>query len=66
MSYNTASWDRIVRVLVGLILVSLVFMGPQTPFGWLGLILVVTGVIGFCPVYRLLGISTCAVGETRR
>lgn len=66
MSYNIANWERIARVVLGLILVSLVFFGPQTPFGWLGLILAVTGAIGFCPLYRALGVSTCPRGETGR
>lgn len=64
MPNNTASWDRIVRVIAGLLLVSLVFVGPQTPFGWLGLIFVVTGAVGFCPLYRIFGISTCPVNKT--
>ncbi len=61
MTNNTANWDRIVRVVAGLVLLSLVFVGPQTPIGWAGLILIVTGLIGFCPLYTVLGISTCPV-----
>ncbi|MCB9796361.1 MAG: DUF2892 domain-containing protein [Alphaproteobacteria bacterium] len=56
---NEHTIDRVVRVLAGLGLVSLAFVGPQTPFGWLGLILVVTGAVGSCPIYTLLGIKTC-------
>lgn len=51
--------DRAIRVIAGLILIALVFVGPQTPWGWIGLIPLVTGLVGSCPVYRLLGISTC-------
>ena len=58
MSQNVAQWDRIARVLLGLVLISLVFVGPQTAWGWLGLILVATGAVGTCPIYRLLGVST--------
>lgn len=58
MSCNTASWDRILRVVLGLVLISLVFVGPQTPFGWLGVVLVATGAAGFCPIYRMLGLAT--------
>lgn len=56
---NEGSLDRTLRIVVGLVLLSLVFVGPQTPWGWLGLVPLVTGLVGFCPVYRLLGINTC-------
>lgn len=51
--------ERVLRVLAGLALLSLVFVGPKTPWGWLGLIPVLTGATGLCPFYTLLGISTC-------
>ena len=38
-----------------------VFVGPQTPWGWIGVVPLVTGLLGNCPVYSLLGISTCPV-----
>lgn len=60
MKVNEASWDRIARVALGLVVLSLVVIGPKTPWGFLGVIPVVTGLIGFCPLYRILGISTCA------
>ena len=56
---NEATVDRVIRVLLGSALVSLVFVGPQTPWGWLGLIFVVTGLMGRCPIYAMFGISTC-------
>ena len=59
MKQNVHNIERVVRVLVGLGLISLVFVGPQTPWGWLGLIPLATGVVGWCPPYALLGISTC-------
>ncbi len=52
-------WDRGIRLLVGLGLLALVFVGPRTPWGWLGLVPLVTGLWGFCPLYRLIGVSTC-------
>jgi hypothetical protein len=55
--------ERTLRVLVGLVLLSLVFVGPRTPWGLIGLIPIATGLIGSCPLYTLLGISTC---PTRR
>jgi membrane protein implicated in regulation of membrane protease activity len=58
MSLNEGSVDRIARVVLGLLLLALVFVGPKTWLGWLGLIPLVTGLVGFCPIYRLLGIGT--------
>lgn len=56
---NEGLLDRALRVIVGLAVLSLVFLGPQTPWGWLGLIPLVTGLVGSCPLYRVLGINTC-------
>jgi hypothetical protein len=57
---NEGSTDRLLRVLVGLALIAIVFVGPKTQWGWLGLIPLITGLVGFCPLYRLIGINTCA------
>ena len=51
--------DRILRVIVGAVLLTLVFVGPRTPWGWLGVIPLVTGLLGTCPVYTLFGLRTC-------
>jgi hypothetical protein len=51
--------DRVLRVMLGLVLLSLVLIGPRTAWGFVGLLPLVTGVIGSCPLYTLLGISTC-------
>lgn len=59
MKTNEGKMDRILRVVVGLALLSLVFVGPETVWGWFGLIPLVTGLIGFCPLYRVFGLSTC-------
>jgi len=56
---NEHSVERVIRVLVGIGLLALVFVGPKTPWGYLGIIPLVTGLAGTCPVYTLLGISTC-------
>jgi membrane protein implicated in regulation of membrane protease activity len=58
---NEGSIDRLLRVVVGLVLLALVFVGPKTPFGWIGIVPLLTGVIGFCPAYRIFGISTCSL-----
>jgi membrane-associated protease RseP (regulator of RpoE activity) len=61
MPRNEGVVDRVLRVFVGLAVISLVFVGPQTPWAWLGLVPLVTGLVGYCPVYALLGIRTCKV-----
>ncbi len=55
---NEGMIDRVLRVIVGAGLISLVFVGPQTPWGWIGVIPLATGLIGWCPLYSLLGINT--------
>jgi hypothetical protein len=59
MKQNVHNIERIVRIIVGLAIVSLVFIGPQSAWGWLGLIPLATGIIGWCPPYALFGFSTC-------
>ena len=58
---NEGTVDRVLRVVAGAALVSLVFVGPQTPWGWIGVVPLVTGLLGNCPVYSLLGSSTCPI-----
>jgi hypothetical protein len=58
MKRNEAIWDRTIRVVLGLGLLSLVFVGPQTPWGIVGVVPLLTGLVGFCPLYRALGLST--------
>ena len=59
MKTNEGSIDRIIRIVVGLVLISLVFIGPQSSWGWIGVIPLATGLVGWCPTYTLFGISTC-------
>ncbi len=56
---NESSLDRGIRVAFGLALVSLTFVGPQTPWGLVGLVPLLTGAVGTCPLYTLFGLSTC-------
>lgn len=58
---NEGTADRAFRAIVGLGVVSLVFIGPKTPWGWLGLIPLGTALMGWCPLYSLFGINTCGV-----
>ncbi len=59
LARNEGNIDRIVRVLLGVVGVSLVFLGPKTAWGWIGLVPLVTGLVGMCPIYRVLGINSC-------
>lgn len=59
MSANVGSIDRILRIIVGAALIGLVFVGPQTPWGWIGLVPLLTAIVGWCPAYTLLGLSSC-------
>ena len=61
MTVNEGNVDRIIRVVIGIVLLSLVFAGPQTLWGLVGFVPLVTGLVGFCPAYKLLGLSTCVV-----
>jgi hypothetical protein len=58
MTRNVGRTDQVIRIVVGLALLALVFVGPKTPLGYFGLIPLVTGLFGTCPLYALLGIST--------
>ena len=60
MTKNIGTIDRAIRVIVGLVLIALVFVGPQTPWGWLGIIPLGTALIGWCPPYAMFGINTGA------
>ena len=57
--------ERALRVLIGVGLVSLVFFGPKTAWGYIGLLPIVTGLSGMCPLYSILGFSTCRVSLRR-
>jgi len=59
MVKNVGTFDKAARIVVGLILIALVFVGPQTPWGWIGIIPLATALIGWCPAYTLFGIRTC-------
>ena len=60
MKANVGSIDRVLRIVVGLALIALVFVGPQTPWGWIGVVPLATALIGWCPVYTLFGWNTGA------
>lgn len=63
MKTNEGQIDRILRVAAGLGLLSLVFIGPQSMWGLVGLVPLLTGLVGVCPLYRVFGLSTCPLKQ---
>lgn len=59
MTRNVGSVDRVVRFVAGLAILSLVFVGPRTLWGLVGLVPLLTAVMGWCPPYAIFGINTC-------
>lgn len=63
MTLNIGGFERILRIVAGLVLIALAATGTVGWWGWLGLVPLATGVTGWCPPYSLLGISTCKTKE---
>ena len=63
MKTNEGGMDRIARIVAGLVLIGLAGTGTVGVWGWLGIVPLVTGAIGWCPVYTLLGINTCPTNK---
>ena len=61
---NEGNLDRMLRVIVGAAVNSLVVVGPQSAWGWVGLVPLITGLVGNCPVYSLLGVNTCGIKQS--
>jgi hypothetical protein len=59
MKSNIGGIDRILRMLVGLVLIGLAASGTVGIWGWIGIVPLATGLFRFCPAYLILGISTC-------
>ncbi|RIZ70301.1 MAG: DUF2892 domain-containing protein [Methylococcales bacterium] len=61
MPNNEHPVERVLRTFLGLGVLSLAFVGPKTPWAYLGLVPLVTGLLGSCPLYTIFGWSTCSV-----
>ena len=61
MTKNVGSIDRLLRVVVGLALIASAVAGWFSPWGYIGVVPLLTAVVGFCPAYTLLGLNTCPV-----
>ncbi len=60
---NVGKIDRIIRIVLGIILIANVFYAFHHPIGWLGVVLIITGIAGKCPLYTLLNINTKSLSE---
>lgn len=61
MKTNEGSIDRIARIIAGIVLLALTLTGTIGVWGWVGIVPIVTGSLGWCPLYTVLGFSTCPV-----
>jgi len=59
MKFNVGGVDRILRIVVGIVLIALTLMGTIGVWGWIGIVPLVTGLFKFCPLYSLIGMNTC-------
>ena len=59
MKSNVGGIDRVLRIAIGVVLIGLAVMGTIGWWGWLGVVPLVTGLIGWCPPYAMLGFNTC-------
>lgn len=59
MQSNVGGVDRILRIVVGLVLIALAATGVVGWWGWIGVVPLLTGIFRFCPVYPILGLTTC-------
>ena len=63
MKSNVGGIDRILRIVIGLVLIGLAFTGTVGWWGWLGVIPLATGLVGWCPPYAMLGFNTCKTAD---
>ncbi len=59
LATNEGAVDRTIRIVAGIALLSLIWIGPKTLLGLIGLVPLATGILGYCPLYSVFGISTC-------
>ena len=63
LKHNVGKTDRLIRIILGVLLIGNVFFALQHPIGWIGVILLITGIAGICPLYSLLGMNTKSAAE---
>lgn len=63
---NVGTVDRAVRVVAGVALIGLAATGTVGVWGWIGVVPLLTGIIGFCPAYKLVGLNTCPISKSEK
>ncbi|MCC5883116.1 MAG: DUF2892 domain-containing protein [Halomonas sp.] len=63
MKSNVGGIDKILRIVVGAVLIGLAITGMVGAWGWIGILPLATGLFNFCPAYQLLGINSCKLGK---
>ncbi|MBF5006067.1 YgaP family membrane protein [Diaphorobacter caeni] len=66
MKFNVGGFDRVLRIVVGLVLIGLAATGMVGWWGWLGIVPLATGLFRFCPLYTLLGMNSCPLDAGKR
>lgn len=61
MTRNEGKFDRAARIILGIVLIVMALRGMYTPWTWIGVVPLLTGLVGMCPLYSILGINTCKV-----
>ncbi len=64
MQTNVGGIDRILRAVIGLALIALTLAGTIGVWGWIGMVPLLTAALGFCPLYTVLGFSSCPMEKT--
>ncbi len=65
MKANVGGLDRILRIVVGIVLIALAVTGTVGPWGWIGVVPLLTGLFRFCPFYPLLGMNSCPLQQSK-
>jgi hypothetical protein len=65
MKMNVGLIDKVLRIVIGAVLTILAAAGIFTPWGWIGIIPLATGIIGWCPAYQVLGLNTCPLTRNK-
>ena len=65
MKSNVGGIDRVLRIVVGVVLIALAATNTVGWWGWLGVIPLLTGLVSFCPLYTLLGLNTCPLKKSK-
>ena len=62
---NVGGIDRVLRIVAGLVLICLTLMGTIGPWGWIGVVLLATGLLSTCPLYSIIGLNTCPMKSAK-